>query len=239
MKKLIALLVVSMFLFGCSRYVKEDDAVQIAQQVYYQELKKAPTTNQTQQIARNESIKISEEYGNRYVTKEFYIVDQQKQYQTIKAAAFDIQVLKQPVYFTTAQYNLDGMARALLVKKAQILKAYPNVTLNIIGRASHIGSDSVNDRLALKRAVMVKMFLLSQQVPGTRISTTFKGSTNSTAHLAEDQVVDFTLSIVPNGDGHPIPPEGMGKVDQYIKIPCAPPCPPDTPGKSVPVIPKG
>ena len=237
MKKLIVLLVMAVFLAGCARYVKESEVAGISKQVYYQELQKAPTVQQATGIARAEAGKVLQEVGDKYVTKAFYIVDQENLGQTIKGAVgitFDIQVLKQHVYFTTASFVLDDRARKLLVAKSKILNGHPNITLTIIGRASNTAGS--NNSLSLKRAVMVKNFLMSQQVSGTRLMATYKGLSDSAAHLAEDQSVTFEVAIVESGMGHPIPPEGAGMVDSFNK--CAPPC--KSPAKpKAPSAPKG
>jgi outer membrane protein OmpA-like peptidoglycan-associated protein len=79
------------------------------------------------------------------------------------------------ILFATGQSVLNPASRASLTMFANSLKANPDTEINIIGHTDNTGTDSFNNPLSEDRANSVKSYLLSQGVPGSRMTTAGMG----------------------------------------------------------------
>ncbi len=75
------------------------------------------------------------------------------------------------VYFLVDQSSLTPEGRDTLTRQADWLKQYPNVTVQVEGHADERGTREYNISLSARRATTTRNFLLSQGVPGSRISS--------------------------------------------------------------------
>ena len=85
------------------------------------------------------------------------------------------------ILFATGQSVLNPASRSALTKFANSLKANPDTEISIIGHTDNTGSDELNNRLSVERAVSVKSFLMSQGVVESRMATTGMGRYQPTA----------------------------------------------------------
>jgi outer membrane protein OmpA-like peptidoglycan-associated protein len=74
------------------------------------------------------------------------------------------------VLFDTAQSTLKPGARERLTKVAEILKAHPELQIDIEGHTDSVGTDEYNQGLSERRAAAVKSFLATQGVPPQMMS---------------------------------------------------------------------
>jgi len=75
------------------------------------------------------------------------------------------------VYFDLDQYTLRDDAKEVLNRQAQWLLRYPQVMVRIEGNADERGTREYNLALGSRRAESVRSHLISQGVPGGRITT--------------------------------------------------------------------
>lgn len=75
------------------------------------------------------------------------------------------------VYFLVDQSTLTPEGRDTLTRQAEWLKQYPNVTIQVEGHADERGTREYNISLSARRATTSRNFLISQGVPGSRISS--------------------------------------------------------------------
>lgn len=221
MKKLIVMLLVLPFLVSCGlSNVEKDEASLIAQGVFYKEIATPGVDNRIASIARGEAIKAIDisysarwlnEYKTQPIVKETIALTIVAPLAILKAAAYDLQTLNLPVYFTLGQHVLDGDAREALKVKAEILSRHPNTVLTIIGRASIAGKGKSNIKLSHARAKICKSMLVALGVDPSKVSVTYRGSADSITSLHEDQRVDFDAHMLRKDlKGHHLPPEGFG-----------------------------
>ena len=79
------------------------------------------------------------------------------------------------VHFRFDQYGLEEVARVMLRKNAKILKEYPDLKIEIQGHCDERGSNNYNIALGERRALSIKMYLMSQGINASRIHTTSYG----------------------------------------------------------------
>ena len=75
------------------------------------------------------------------------------------------------VYFLVDQSSLTPEGRDTLTRQAEWLKQYPNVTAQVEGHADERGTREYNISLSARRATTSRNFLISQGVPGSRLSS--------------------------------------------------------------------
>ncbi|WP_027452449.1 OmpA family protein [Segatella albensis] len=73
------------------------------------------------------------------------------------------------IYFANNSSRLTQKEADKLDAVAEMMKAQPDVTLNIVGHASNTGSEDYNLRLTQRRANTVKMLLVRRGIDGSRL----------------------------------------------------------------------
>lgn len=73
------------------------------------------------------------------------------------------------IYFANNSSRLTQKETDKLDAVAEMMKAQPDVTLNIVGHASNTGSEDYNLRLTQRRANTVKMLLVRRGIDGSRL----------------------------------------------------------------------
>ncbi|MCX8508833.1 MAG: OmpA family protein, partial [Rhodobacteraceae bacterium] len=73
------------------------------------------------------------------------------------------------VNFEFNRSDLDGEARAALVRQADWIKQFPEVRFRVYGHTDLVGSDAYNQKLGLRRAQAVVAFLVSQGISKSRL----------------------------------------------------------------------
>ncbi|MFZ0613167.1 MAG: peptidoglycan-associated lipoprotein Pal [Desulfobacterales bacterium] len=79
------------------------------------------------------------------------------------------------VYFAFDKSNLDYSAQATLKKKAEFLKAYPDVYVTVAGHCDERGTAEYNLALGERRAESAKSFLVDLGIKAYRLSTVSYG----------------------------------------------------------------
>ncbi len=105
-----------------------------------------------------------------------------------------------PLIFETGKTDLTELHARILNNVASILKAYPDLSVRVIGYTDHVGSADANTALSSARAANVKGYLVSQGVPEGGLITEARGSSNSTgsAELASlERRVELEVVAVP------------------------------------------
>lgn len=83
---------------------------------------------------------------------------------------------------------------------ADIMKAYPKLSIEVAGRADERGASSYNEQLSMRRAQAVKDYLVEQGVDASKVSVVALGeseplmSGNSATAYAQNRSVQVTLS---------------------------------------------
>jgi peptidoglycan-associated lipoprotein len=75
------------------------------------------------------------------------------------------------VFFENDQSSLTAEGREILVKQANWLKEYQDVTVQIEGHADERGTREYNISLSARRATAVRSFLISQGISQDRVAT--------------------------------------------------------------------
>ena len=75
------------------------------------------------------------------------------------------------VFFLEDQSTLTPEAQETLRRQAAWLNKYPRVTVQVEGHADERGTREYNISLSARRATTTRNFLLSQGVPGSRVSS--------------------------------------------------------------------
>ncbi len=83
--------------------------------------------------------------------------------------------LAQRIHFEVDRADLSPEARATLAEKAEILRATPDLTLQIDGHADDRGSDEYNLALSQRRAAEAKRFMMQRGIDGSRLVTVGHG----------------------------------------------------------------
>jgi len=147
LKKLRAFLVISfivvglMFMAGCAKQVNEQ--------------KKEPVTNTNQA----EIDRLKELERERQLEEA-----RQREFQSAK-----IKFMYEDVYFEKGSYRLQPEARAILLRKADFLKKYPDVSVIIEGHTDERGSRETNMAFGERRAGAVKSFLIKEGIDSSRL----------------------------------------------------------------------
>lgn len=84
-------------------------------------------------------------------------------------------VTLEPVSFEFDRWELQPQVRAYLLRVAAILRVNPAAGVLIEGHTDRRGTDQYNQALALKRATVVRQFLIEQNVDAGRLDTASQG----------------------------------------------------------------
>jgi len=82
------------------------------------------------------------------------------------------------IHFEFDKYQIKKEYLPYLNVISKYLKSKPNLKVKIVGYTDSIGSKSYNDRLAYKRALAVKEYLIKQGIPAERIEIVGRGKEN-------------------------------------------------------------
>ena len=91
------------------------------------------------------------------------------------------------VYFLQDQSTLTPEGTATLTKQAAWLKQYGQVTVQVEGHADERGTREYNIALSARRATTTRTFLISQGIPGSRISSIAYGKERPVALCDAEQ----------------------------------------------------
>ena len=106
------------------------------------------------------------------------------------------------VTFAVDQTILSERAKSVLNSVVLVAKEYDDTRLNVIGYTDSSGSDSYNLRLSQVRASEVAQYITSQNVNGSRVSSTGMGeaspiaSNNSAEGRAQNRRVEIVLTPI-------------------------------------------
>lgn len=90
---------------------------------------------------------------------------EEKKTEVVETAPTDLPA----IYFANNSSRLTQKEADKLDAVAEMMKAQPDVTLNIVGHASNTGSEDYNLRLTQRRANTVKMLLVRRGIDGSRM----------------------------------------------------------------------
>ena len=80
-----------------------------------------------------------------------------------------------PAFFQLDSADLDDAARAVVTANAAIMRKYPTWMITVEGHCDERGTPEYNLALGERRAVAVKMYLMSIGIPGDRVRTVSYG----------------------------------------------------------------
>ena len=80
-----------------------------------------------------------------------------------------------PAFFQLDSADLDDSARAVVTANAAIMRKYPTWMITVEGHCDERGTPEYNLALGERRAVAVKMYLMSIGIPGDRVRTVSYG----------------------------------------------------------------
>lgn len=146
-KKLQAVLAVSIMTFGLMIVAA------CAKQVAVQEKEPAPNINQAE-IDRQKELERERQLKEA----------QQREFQSAK-----IKFMYEDIYFEKGRYRLQAEAQAVLKRKAEFLKNYPDLSVIIEGHTDEGGSKEANIALGDRRAGEVKSFLIREGIATQRL----------------------------------------------------------------------
>jgi peptidoglycan-associated lipoprotein len=124
-----------------------------AKQVTMQKKEPPPSTSQTE-IDRQKELEATRQREEA----------RQREFQSAK-----IKFMYEDVYFEKGRYRLQPEARAILNRKAEFLKNYPQVSVIIEGHTDEGGSKEANFALGDRRAGEVKSFLIREGIETQRL----------------------------------------------------------------------
>ncbi len=102
--------------------------------------------------------------------------------QNPSAAAEGLDVLTAPLHrFGMSKVLLSDAMKSELDRKIRIMKANPELVIEITGYTCNVGSESANRRVGLDRANAAKNYMVEQGIAAYRISTASKGTANPVA----------------------------------------------------------
>src|ERR1700730_15867308 len=109
-------------------------------------------------------------------------------------------IILRGVHFDFDKYNIRPQDAAVLDEAAEILKAHPNVTVNVNGYCDAIGSVRYNLKLSERRANAVVSYLADHGVAESRMTPHGYGKTNfvATNKTAEGRAQNRRVELVPN-----------------------------------------
>lgn len=102
---------------------------------------------------------------------------------------------KEKVLFGYDQSELSIGSRSSLDKLANILKAYPDTDIQIIGHTDSKGTERYNERLSERRAAAVASYLRGNNIPATRITTLGMGESDPVATNDSDEGRSFNRRV--------------------------------------------
>ena len=73
------------------------------------------------------------------------------------------------VTFGTGKFSLDALDRITLDDVLVLMKKYPKLRANLIGRADKTGSDLINDKISINRALVVYQYLVANGIMPSRL----------------------------------------------------------------------
>ena len=146
-KKLQAVLAVSFMILGLMIVAAS------AKQVAVQEKEPAPSTDQAE-IDRQKELERERQLKEA----------QQREFQSAK-----IKFMYEDIYFEKGRYRLQAESQAVLKRKAEFLKNYPEVSVIIEGHTDEGGSKEANIALGDRRAGEVKSFLIREGIATQRL----------------------------------------------------------------------
>ena len=82
------------------------------------------------------------------------------------------------ILFSVSKSFLDSTHDTLLNKVSNLLKKYPNISIQIAGHASSDGSSTYNQNLSSERAANVKIALVQQGIESSRLKVIWFGEEN-------------------------------------------------------------
>jgi outer membrane protein OmpA-like peptidoglycan-associated protein len=85
------------------------------------------------------------------------------------------------VYFDFDKATLTAQAKAILDETVQILKANPEIKLELAGFTDAIGTDAYNKKLSERRSKAVNDYLVSKGIPAARFKMVGYGESNPVA----------------------------------------------------------
>jgi peptidoglycan-associated lipoprotein len=88
-----------------------------------------------------------------------------------KETKLDAMVMEEDIHFDFDKYNLTPTAQENLLRKAEWLRANPDVTVTIEGHADERGTNEYNLALGDRRADSAKAFLVNLGIPASRLTT--------------------------------------------------------------------
>ncbi|WP_456402319.1 OmpA family protein [Persephonella sp.] len=135
----------------------------------YQEIEQGtnPFVPEGEQVAKAEEVK-KEKPAKKKKTEELEIpAEPFEGYYPLKLHA--------RIHFEFNKHNIKREYLPYLNVISKYLKSKPNLKVKIVGYTDSIGSKSYNDKLAYKRALAVKEYLVNQGIPEDRIEIVGKG----------------------------------------------------------------
>jgi peptidoglycan-associated lipoprotein len=99
-------------------------------------------------------------------------LEQERQRQEARQREFQsakIRFMYEDIYFEKGRYRLQPEAQAILKRKAEFLKKYPQISVLIEGHTDESGSKEYNFALGDRRAGEVKSFLIRQSIETQRL----------------------------------------------------------------------
>jgi peptidoglycan-associated lipoprotein len=91
------------------------------------------------------------------------------------------------VYFENDQSSLTAEGRETLLKQANWLQQYPQVSIQIEGHADERGTREYNISLSARRATTVRNFLISQGISKDRVSSIAYGKERPAANCDQEE----------------------------------------------------
>ena len=88
-----------------------------------------------------------------------------------KETKLDAMVMEEDIHFDFDKYNLTPTAQENLLRKAEWLRANPDVTVTIEGHADERGTNEYNLALGDRRADSAKAFLVNLGISASRLTT--------------------------------------------------------------------
>jgi outer membrane protein OmpA-like peptidoglycan-associated protein len=109
------------------------------------------------------------------------------------------------VFFSSGTEELDSTSRAHLAELAAFLIKYPSCTVMVEGHADSIGNREDNHRLSLRRADVVKAFLIHRGVDSNAVSVSAKGEGSPLSENASGQEHRWNRRVEVILDNLPVP----------------------------------
>ena len=102
------------------------------------------------------------ELGATVTNNTALIAEQCRQQRDISVAVDCFESIIQPVYFDFDKSKVLLTQRPTLIRVQQYIEQHPQVVIRLEGHTDNIGSDAVNKRLSLRRAVTIKDLLIKE-----------------------------------------------------------------------------